>query len=76
MEKSPHTLTLGEGRSNPFLRNIFQVDILYHKSRGQVVWQGSYLICIWKVKKMNSVKYNFIMLKNEMESYETIGGGV
>ena len=29
LEKSPHTLTLGKGGSNPLLRNIFQVDILY-----------------------------------------------
>ena len=29
LEKSLHTLTLGRGWSNPFLRNIFQVNILY-----------------------------------------------
>ena len=35
--------------SHPFLRNIFKVYILYCKSRGQVVWQGSYVIylIIW-----------------------------
>jgi hypothetical protein len=38
--------------SNPFLRNVFQVDILYKKSHGQVVWQGSYFICIWKVENV------------------------
>ena len=32
------------GGSNPFLRNVFQVYILYLKSRGQLVFQGSYFI--------------------------------
>ena len=27
-------------------------NFLYYKSRGQVVWQGSYLICFWNVKKV------------------------
>ena len=27
------------------------------------------------LQRMNNVKYNFIMLKNEMESYVRIGGG-
>ena len=49
LEKSLHTLIWG-GRSNPFLRNIFQV-----------------------LQRMNSVKCNFIMLINEMESYVRIG---
>ena len=49
LEKSLHTLTLGRGESNPSLRNIFQVDILYQKSRGQVVSQG-YFICVWNVE--------------------------
>ena len=52
LEKPLHTFTLGRGRgSNPFLRNIFQLAILCQKSRGQVVWHGSYFICIWKIKK-------------------------
>ena len=41
----------GEGGSNPFFRNIFPSLYFYYKSRGQVVWQGSYFICVWKVKK-------------------------
>ena len=49
LEKSLHALW--GGGSNPFLRNIIQVDILYYKSRGLQVWQGSYFICVWKVKK-------------------------
>ena len=40
VEKSLHTLTLGGQKSNTFLRNILQVDILYQKSRGRVVWLG------------------------------------
>ena len=82
LEKALHTLTLERG-SNPFLRNILQVDILYYKSRDQVLWQGSHFICVWKVK--NCIRMScfsitdpffnmLLLLKNEMESYVRIGG--
>ena len=37
--------------------------------------KGIRMSCIWLVlQRMNSVKYNLIVLKNEMESYVRIGG--
>ena len=39
-EKSLHTLTLGGRGSNPFLRNIFQVDILCYIRNSAVKWFG------------------------------------
>ena len=79
-------LLWGRECQNPFLRNIFQVDILLEIAQSSGLagitfhlrLEGKKRIrmsCFLLVlQRMNSVKYNCLMLKNEMASYVRIGG--
>ena len=73
MEKSLHTLTLGRGISNSFSRNIFELNTLYYKSRGQVIWQGSYFICVWKVKNVSGLAVFSCFDLRQTESFSVTG---
>ena len=77
----------GGGRGQTHSYVIFSKSIFYIRNR-VVKWFGRYHILFESGRKksirmscfllilqrMNSVKYNFSMLKNEMESYVRIGG--
>ena len=86
LEKSLHPLTLGWGSLKPIITQYFPcryvileiarssglAGIIFHlRLEGKKRISMSCFLLV--LQRMNNVKYNFIMLKNEMESYVRIG---
>ena len=84
--KNPYILLLWGGQTHSYLvfsKSIFYIinrpvkwlaGIIFHlRLEGKKVKDWLFLLVL---QRMNSVKYNFFMLKNEMEFCVRIGGGV